>query len=91
MSERELRALGGKEWESPEEIARRKEEAERDIHKAEILNCLCRARYWMTCSDIQRMLNVELSTPRISALVNQMVGEGLVEKKTERRVSYFRA
>ena len=46
-----------------------------------------------TCSNLQKVCPAcaDLSTPKISALVNQMVGDGLVVKETEKRVSYFKA
>ena len=59
--------------------------------KVMILECLMRTGRWMTCANIQKSIEEELSTPKISALVNQLVGDGLVEKKTENRVSYFRS
>ena len=44
-----------------------------------------------TCSGLMKSCPacVDLSTPKISALVNQMVGAGLLVKTTEKRVSYF--
>ena len=46
-----------------------------------------------TCSGLTKACPVcaDLSTPKVSALVNQMVGAGLVVKTTEKRVSYFQA
>lgn len=44
-----------------------------------------------TCSGLVKSCPAcsELSTPKVSALVNQMVGSGLLVKTTEKRVSYF--
>ena len=44
-----------------------------------------------TCSGLVRSCPAcaDLSTPKVSALVNQMVGNGLLVKTTEKRVSYF--
>ena len=44
-----------------------------------------------TCTGLMKSCPacVDLSTPKISALVNQMVGAGLLVKTTEKRVSYF--
>ena len=92
QSDNTLRVLGGEVWESPEEIEQRKTREENERLKMRILDCLCRSRTWMTCSDIVRaMLDEGVSIVRVSALVNQLVAQGLVDKKTERRVSYFRA
>ena len=46
-----------------------------------------------TCSGLTKACPVcaDLSTPKVSALINQMVGAGLVVKTTEKRVSYFQA
>lgn len=88
QSDNTLRVLGGEVWESPEEIEQRKTKEENERLKTKILDCLLRSRTWMTCSDIGRMLDI--STPKASVLVNQLVAQGLVDKKTERRVSYFR-
>ena len=46
-----------------------------------------------TCSNLQKVCPAcaDLSTPKISAVINQMVGDGLVVKETEKRVSYFKA
>lgn len=44
-----------------------------------------------TCSGLVKSCPAcaDLSTPKVSALVNQMVGAGLLIKTTEKRVSYF--
>ena len=44
-----------------------------------------------TCSGLVKSCPAcaDLSTPKVSALVNQMVGAGLLVKTTEKRVSYF--
>lgn len=54
-----------------------------DAHAGEKFTCSGLVKTCPVCAD--------LSTPKVSALVNQMVGDGLVVKTTEKRVSYFQA
>jgi hypothetical protein len=72
------------------EKAKTKTQEANDIIKAEILNWYPDGEKF-TCSNLQKSCPAcaELSTPKISALVNQMVGDGLLIKTTEKRVSYF--
>ena len=63
-----------------------------EVLKTELLAFLdAHADERFTCSNLQKSCPAcaELSTPKISALVNQMVGDGLLTKTTEKRVSYF--
>ena len=65
-----------------------------EVLKAELLAFLdAHADERFTCSNLQKVCPAcaELSTPKISAVINQMVGDGLVVKETEKRVSYFKA
>ena len=65
-----------------------------EVLKAELLSFLdAHADERFTCSNLQKVCPacVDLSTPKISAVINQMVGDGLVVKETEKRVSYFKA
>lgn len=72
------------------EKAKTKTQEANDIIKAEILEWYPDGEKF-TCSNLQKSCPAcaELSTPKISALVNQMVGDGLLIKTTEKRVSYF--
>lgn len=72
------------------EKAKTKTQEANDIIKAEILEWYPDGERF-TCSNLQKSCPAcaELSTPKISALVNQMVGDGLLIKTTEKRVSYF--
>ena len=72
------------------EKAKTKTQEANDIIKAEILQWYPDGERF-TCSGLQKSCPAcaELSTPKISALVNQMVGDGLLTKTTEKRVSYF--
>ncbi len=72
------------------EKAKTKTQEANDIIKAEILEWYPDGEKF-TCSGLQKSCPAcaELSTPKISALVNQMVGDGLLIKTTEKRVSYF--
>ena len=54
-----------------------------DEHAGEKFTCSGLVKACPACAD--------LSTPKVSALINQMVGAGLVVKTTEKRVSYFQA
>lgn len=74
---------------SGEKVKTKTQEAN-DIIKAEILDWYPDGEKF-TCSNLQKSCPAcaELSTPKISALVNQMVGDGLLIKTTEKRVSYF--
>ena len=65
-----------------------------EVLKTELLAFLdAHADERFTCSNLQKVCPscADLSTPKISALVNQMVSDGLVVKETEKRVSYFKA
>ena len=65
-----------------------------EVLKTELLAFLdAHAEERFTCSNLQKVCPAcaDLSTPKISAVINQMVGDGLVIKETEKRVSYFRA
>jgi hypothetical protein len=65
-----------------------------EVLKTELLAFLdAHADERFTCSNLQKVCPAcaELSTPKISAVINQMVGDGLVVKETEKRVSYFKA
>ena len=65
-----------------------------EVLKTELLAFLdAHADERFTCSNLQKVCPVcaDLSTPKISAVINQMVGDGLVVKETEKRVSYFKA
>lgn len=72
------------------EKAKTKTQEANDIIKAEILQWYPDGEKF-TCSALQKSCPAcaDLSTPKISALVNQMVGDGLLIKTTEKRVSYF--
>ena len=65
-----------------------------EVLKTELLAFLdAHADERFTCSNLQKVCPAcaDLSTPKISAVINQMVGDGLVVKETEKRVSYFKA
>lgn len=65
-----------------------------EVLKTELLAFLdAHADERFTCSGLQKVCPAcaDLSTPKISAVINQMVGDGLVVKETEKRVSYFKA
>jgi hypothetical protein len=65
-----------------------------EVLKTELLAFLdAHADERFTCSNLQKVCPTcaDLSTPKISAIINQMVGDGLVVKETEKRVSYFKA
>ena len=65
-----------------------------EVLKADLLAFLdAHADERFTCSNLQKVCPAcaDLSTPKISAVINQMVGDGLVVKETEKRVSYFKA
>ena len=65
-----------------------------EVLKTELLAFLdAHAEERFTCSNLQKVCPAcaDLSTPKISAVINQMVGDGLVVKETEKRVSYFKA
>ena len=65
-----------------------------EVLKTELLAFLdAHADERFTCSNLQKVCPAcaELSTPKISAVINQMVSDGLVVKETEKRVSYFKA
>ena len=62
-----------------------------EVLKTELLAFLdAHAEERFTCSNLQKVCPAcaDLSTP---AVINQMVGDGLVVKETEKRVSYFKA
>ena len=61
-----------------------------EVLKTELLAFLdAHADERFTCSNLQKVCPAcaDLSTPKISAVINQMVGDGLVVKETEKRVS----
>jgi hypothetical protein len=65
-----------------------------EVLKTELLAFLdAHADERFTCSNLQKVCPAcaDLSTPKLSAVINQMVGDGLVVKETEKRVSYFKA
>ena len=65
-----------------------------EVLKAELLTFLdAHAEERFTCSNLQKVCPAcdGLSTPKISAIINQMVNDGLVVKETEKRISYFKA
>ena len=86
--ENELRLLDKKNVDGAK--AKSKAQEANDIIKADILAWMPDGEKF-TCSGLQKACPAcaDLSTPKISALVNAMVGDGLLVKTTEKRVSYF--
>lgn len=86
--ENELKLLDKKNVDSAK--AKSKAQEANDIIKADILGWMPDGEKF-TCTGLQKSCPAcaELSTPKISAVVNAMVADGLLIKTTEKRVSYF--
>ena len=59
--------------------------------KGDILAVLTDNGGLMTATDIQKSVGDDLSNQKISALLRQMIADGIVEKVEDKRKSYFKA